>query len=57
MNERVLEIYKEVGLVTESVTGPVGIEPTTTWLKARCSTELSYGPQGGNGLKKYKNVD
>ena len=26
-------------------TGPVGIEPTTTWLKARCSTELSYGPQ------------
>ena len=34
--------------MSESVknhTGPVGIEPTTTWLKARCSTELSYGPQ------------
>ena len=28
-----------------ATTGPVGIEPTTTWLKARCSTELSYGPQ------------
>ena len=26
----------------------MGIEPTTTWLKARCSTELSYGPQAEN---------
>lgn len=25
--------------------GPAGIEPTTTGLKVRCSSKLSYGPR------------
>src|SRR6185436_7207668 len=25
---------------------PIGIEPTTSWLQARCSSKLSYSPDG-----------
>src|SRR5262245_38243461 len=35
---------------------PIGIEPTTSWLQARCSAKLSYSPEMDRGGSRTRNL-
>ena len=38
---------KKTDIATKVITGPMGFEPTTYWLRAGRSAGLSYGPSDG----------